>query len=64
MKAGKSLRSHLRCTRSVEAGCRANETPVRRSVNDRTGRGTNPPLQFGQTLSSTVSTQSAQEVYS
>jgi len=37
---------------------------LRRWVDGRTGRGTNPPPQFGQTLNSTVSTQSAQEVHS
>jgi len=51
-------------TRRVEAGCLASETPGRHSVAGRMGRGTKPPPQFGQTLNSTLSTQSVQKVHS
>ena len=39
-------------------------TPERHSVFGRIGRGTKPPPQFGQTLDSTFSTHSAQNVHS
>ena len=48
----------------AEAGWWAREMPGRRSLRGRIGRGTNPPPQFGQTLRSTRSTQSAQNVHS
>jgi hypothetical protein len=40
------------------------DAPGRHSRAGRIGRGTNPPPQFGQTLPSLVSTQSAQNVHS
>jgi hypothetical protein len=48
----------------VEGGRLATESPGRHSVAGRIGRGSNPPPQFGQTLNSTLSTQSAQKVHS
>src|SRR5262249_37593185 len=39
-------------------------TPERRSLTGRIGRGANPPPQLGQTLNSTSSTHSAQNVHS
>jgi len=45
------------------AGCFPMQTPGRRSTTGRIGRGANPP-QFGQTLNSTSSTHSAQNVHS
>ena len=40
------------------------QTPGRHSCAGLIGRGTKPPPQFGQTLWSLVSTQSAQKVHS
>jgi len=51
-------------TRLVEGGRLATESPGRHSVAGRIGRGSKPPPQFGQTLNSTLSTQSAQKVHS
>ena len=59
-----SLLSYFKCRRDVLAGCLASETPDRHSVFGRIGRGVKPPPQFGQTLCSTLSTQSAQNVHS
>src|SRR5690242_11545938 len=53
-----------KATRLVEAGRLASDRPGRHSVDGRTGRGAKPPPQFGQTLNSTLSTQSAQNVHS
>ena len=50
--------------RSVDAGCSVNPTPGRRVTLGRTGLGTKPPPQFGQTLCSTSSMQVAQKVHS
>jgi hypothetical protein len=47
-----------------EGGRFATESPGRHSVVGRTGRRSKPPPQFGHTLSSTFSTQSAQKVHS
>ena len=62
--AATSSRLYLRCTRLSDGGCFATDTPGRRSVAGRIGRGAKPPPQFGQTLSSLLSTQSAQNVHS
>ena len=51
-------------TRLVEGGRLATDSPGRHSVAGRIGRGSKPPPQFGQTLNSTLSTQSAQNVHS
>jgi hypothetical protein len=51
-------------TRFVEAGRLASERPDRHSFAGRIGRGVKPPPQFGQTLQSLRSTQSAQNVHS
>jgi hypothetical protein len=59
-----SARSYLRCTRFVEAGRLARETPARHSDLGRIGRFSNPPPQFGQTLCKWVSTQVTQKVHS
>jgi hypothetical protein len=48
----------------VEGGRLATDSPGRHSVAGRIGRGSKPPPQFGQTLNSTLSTQSAQKVHS
>lgn len=53
-----------RWIRFVEGGRFATDNPRRHSVAGRMGRGANPPPQFGQTLNSTLSTQSAQNVHS
>jgi hypothetical protein len=50
--------------RLVEGGRFATESPGRHSVVRRIGRGSKPPPQFGHTLKSTFSTQSAQKVHS
>src|SRR5438105_4950857 len=62
--AAMSSRLWERCTRFVEAGLSATESPSRHSVEGRMGRGTKPPPQLGQTLWSLVSTQSTQKVHS
>jgi hypothetical protein len=59
-----SSRVYDKRTRFVEGGRFATESPGRHSVAGRIGRGTKPPPQFGQTLNSTLSTQSAQNVHS
>ena len=59
-----SARVYFMCTRCVDSGCFASDKPPRRSITGRIGRAVNPPPQFGQTLWSTVSTQSAQNVHS
>ena len=59
-----SGRLYERCTRLFEGGRFAIERPGRHSVAGRMGRGVKPPPQFGQTLESTPSTQSAQKVHS
>jgi hypothetical protein len=48
----------------VEAGFFSNETPARQSRAGLIGRMANPPPQFGHTLASLLSTQSAQNVHS
>jgi hypothetical protein len=50
--------------RFVEAGRFASERPGRHSFAGRSGRGVKPPPQFGQTLQSLRSAQSAQNVHS
>src|SRR5215831_12049616 len=62
--AAMSSRVYDRRTRLLEGGRFATESPGRHSVARRIGRGTKPPPQFGQTLKSTLSTQSAQNVHS
>src|SRR5215472_18005832 len=64
MNWGNVARSHFKCTRAVDAGRVASDTPGLRSVRGRIGRGTKPPPQLGQTLPSTDSTQLAQKVHS
>jgi hypothetical protein len=59
-----SLRPWDKCTRVLEGGRLATQSPGRHSVAGRIGRGTKPPPQLGQTLYSLVSTQSAQKVHS
>jgi hypothetical protein len=63
-KVASSVRPHFSCTRCVEAGRVSRLTPGRRSVAGRIGRCSNPPPQFGQTFSNTVSTHWAQNVHS
>ena len=48
----------------LEGGRFSTESPGRHSVAGRIGRGENPPPQFGHTLCSLFSTQSAQNVHS
>jgi hypothetical protein len=62
--AAMSSRVYDKNTRLVEGGRFATQSPGRHSVAGRIGRGTKPPPQFGQTLKSTLSTQSAQNVHS
>jgi hypothetical protein len=50
--------------RLSDGGRFATDSPGRHSVAGRMGRGVKPPPQFGQTLSSLCSTQSAQNVHS
>ena len=57
-------RLYFRCTRVPEGGRCAVERPGRHSLAGRIGRAAKPPPQFGQTLNSTLSTQSAQKVHS
>jgi hypothetical protein len=59
-----SSREYDERTRVVEAGRLASERPGRHSVAGRIGRGAKPPTQLGQTLWSSCSTQSAQNVHS
>ena len=59
-----SSRGHFNSFRRVAAGCFPRETPGLHSVKGRIGRRSKPPPQFGQTLKSTCSTQSAQKVHS
>jgi hypothetical protein len=59
-----SSREYDEWTRVVEAGRFASDRPGRHSVAGRTGRGANPPPQFGHTSRSTLVTQSAQNVHS
>ena len=51
-------------TRARLAGAAPRKAPGRCSCAGRTGRGENPPPQLGQTLNSTVSTHSTQNVHS
>src|SRR5439155_21728397 len=62
--AATSSRLYFRCTRLSDAACLVTQTPGRHSRVGRIGRGTKPPPQFGQTLKSLASTQSAQNVHS
>jgi len=62
--AAMSSTGYFRCTRLSDGTCLTVQTPGRHSREGRTGRGENPPPQFGQTLESLVSTQSAQKVHS
>src|SRR5258708_11423142 len=62
--AAMSSRLYFRCTRLSDGNCRPTQAPGRHSWAGRIGRGTKPPPQFGQTLCSFVSTQSAQNVHS
>src|SRR5262245_10564286 len=62
--AARSSRVYDKSTRLIDGGRFATESPGRHSVAGRIGRGTKPPPQFGQTLKSTLSTQSAQNVHS
>ena len=59
-----SSRGHFNSFRCVAAGCFPRETPGLHSVKGRIGRRSKPPPQFGQTLKSTRSTQSAQKGHS
>ena len=55
---------YFKCTRLSDGACFVVQTPGRHSCMGRIGRGAKPPPQFGQTLESFVSTQSAQNVHS
>jgi hypothetical protein len=55
---------YFRWTRLSDGGRLATVSPGRHSLAGRIGRGAKPPPQFGQTLLSLVSTQSAQNVHS
>jgi hypothetical protein len=59
-----SSRENDKDLRFVDGGRVATEMPGRHSVAGRIGRGAKPPPQLGQTLNSTLSTQSAQKVHS
>jgi hypothetical protein len=59
-----SSAENFRCTRLSDGNCFTVHTPDRHSRVGRIGRGAKPPPQFGQTLNSLVSTQSAQKVHS
>jgi len=59
-----SAREYDRCTRFVDAGRLPTDSPARHSFAGRIGRGAKPPPQFGHTLASIRSTQSAQNVHS
>src|SRR6202035_5232156 len=62
--AAMSSRLKDKCTRLADGGCFTADTPGRHSLKGRIGLGTKPPPQFGQTLCSLLSTQSAQNVHS
>ena len=62
--AATSSTLYFRCTRLSEGNCLVTQTPGRRSMAGRIGRRSKPPPQFGQTLCSLLSTQSAQNVHS
>ena len=62
--AATSSTLYFKCTRLSDGNCFVTHTPGRRSVAGRIGRRSKPPPQFGQTLCSLVSTQSAQNVHS
>jgi hypothetical protein len=62
--ARRCLQLYERCTRLSDGSCFAVHMPGRHSRAGRTGRGANPPPQFGQTLASLFSAQSAQNVHS
>ena len=62
--AATSSTLYFKCTRLSDGSCFVTHTPGRRSVAGRIGRGAKPPPQFGQTLCSLLSTQSAQNVHS
>src|SRR5690242_13385249 len=62
--AATSSTEYLSFTRLSEGGCLATHTFGRHSFEGLIGRGTKPPPQFGQTLWSLFSTQSAQKVHS
>jgi hypothetical protein len=64
LRAAISSRLYDNDLRLSDAGRLATESPERHSVAGRIGRGAKPPPQFGQTLPSTLSTQSAQNVHS
>jgi len=55
---------YFSATRFIDGGCFVRDTPGRHSFFGRIGRAEKPPPQFGQTLLSLVSTQSAQNVHS
>jgi hypothetical protein len=59
-----SLTLKERPLRTSDAGCLSRDKPSRHMRAGRIGRGMNPPPQFGQTFSSTSSTQSGQKVHS
>jgi hypothetical protein len=59
-----SSRLNDKRTRLFDGGCFSTDTPGRHSFAGLIGRGTNPPPQFGHTLWSLFSTQSAQNVHS
>ena len=59
-----SSRSYDSRCRAADAGRWASESPGLHSRAGRIGRGAKPPPQFGHTLESFVSTQSAQNVHS
>src|SRR6516164_11779633 len=59
-----SALAYLRCTRLVEGGCLARETPGRHSLCGRIGRFSKPPPQLGQTSCKCTLTQAAQNVHS
>jgi hypothetical protein len=62
--AAMSSTLYFKCTRLSDGGCLPTHAPGRHSREGRIGRGTKPPPQFGQTLNSLFSTQSAQKVHS
>lgn len=59
-----SSRSYDSLLRVADGGRWARERPGLHSLAGRIGRGAKPPPQFGHTLESFVSTQSAQNVHS
>ena len=62
--AATSSTLYFKCTRWFDGACLVVHTPGRHSCDGLIGRGAKPPPQFGQTLESFVSTQSAQNVHS